>query len=87
MIGGLLFNPVLADDDEPSAALPSFSAERGENGNSELRRVQNRRATDAAASGPARRNLSADERRALHRELRDAMKGAYPDDRGARRKP
>lgn len=78
--------PAHAQDSNSS----SFSSERNvrndaregddDAGNSELHRVQNRRQNGAAsAAGSNRRNLSADERRALHRDLRDAMKGAYSE--------
>lgn len=90
MIACLTFNPVLADDvlaDEgavPPALGPSFNGERSESRPLELHRVQNLTAGDSISTVSGRRSLSADERRALHRELRNAMKGAYPDDRGTR---
>ncbi len=88
VIGFLNVSANSAFADDPSAPTASLSAdvtERIEDGDGDLRRVQKRRTDSAIPSG--RRSLSADERRALHRELRDAMKGAYADERSTRRKP
>ncbi len=50
----------------------------------ELQRIELRRALSSnwepGDSNRARRSLSDEERRALRRDLRDAMRGAYPDD-------
>lgn len=43
-------------------------------------------AHDADDRSGERRRLNAEERSALHRDLRDAMRGAYPDQPGARKK-
>lgn len=74
-------------EDRPARDVErSVDLDRRVQGRGELRRVLigNR---DEAEEVPARRSLSADERRALHRSLRDAVEGAYPDERKGRGKP
>lgn len=49
----------------------------------DIRRSELRRAListhESGAAAPVRRRLSDEERSALHRDLRDAMRGAYPE--------
>lgn len=44
-------------------------------------------AHDTGEKSSERRRLNAEERSALHRDLRDAMRGAYPEQPAGRKKP
>lgn len=67
--------PVQADDRIPASERSSAR---------ELQRIELRRAMtstwEPGDSSRVRRSLSDEERRALRRDLRDAMRGAYPDE-------
>lgn len=70
---------------EASARQPAFDETREgiEMPVRESRRSELRRALinthESGATAPVRRRLSDEERSALHRDLRDAMRGAYPE--------
>lgn len=76
--------PVLGEENGAPATVELSARDRAREdanagGNGDLHRVQDRQNGRSAAPPVGRRSLSTDERRALHRDLRDAMKGAYPE--------
>lgn len=76
--------PALGEEDGAPVAVErragdSAREDASAGSNPDLHRVQIRQDGRSAAPPVGRRSLSTDERRALHRDLRDAMKGAYPE--------
>jgi hypothetical protein len=82
---GLTSGDALARSPNASPALQDSEGILMERPRGELRRVliSNHESPEAPS---ARRRLNAEERDALHRDLRDAMRGAYPENAGGRKK-
>ncbi|MDI3488735.1 MAG: hypothetical protein PWP11_12 [Thauera sp.] len=82
---GLTSSSALARSPNASPVLQDSEGVLIERPRGDLRRVliSNHESQEAP---PARRRLNAEERDALHRDLRDAMRGAYPENAVGRKK-
>jgi len=82
---GFTSGDALARSPNASSALQESEGVLIERPRGDLRRVliSNHESPEVP---PARRRLNAEERDALHRDLRDAMRGAYPDNASGRKK-
>ncbi|WP_157353848.1 hypothetical protein [Thauera sp. 63] len=82
---GLTSTDAFARSPNAAGALTDSEGIRIEQPRGDLRRVliSNPESPEAP---PARRRLNAEERDALHRDLRDAMRGAYPENAVGRKK-